>query len=60
MRQEISKTRCLNCDTVIKMEQPREGAVIVCPGCSVELEIISSDPFEVDFTDDWQSEWEEE
>ena len=60
MRQEIPKTRCPNCDTTIKVEKPREGAVIVCPGCGVELEIVSRDPFEVDFTDDWQNEWEGE
>jgi lysine biosynthesis protein LysW len=59
MRQEMPKTRCPNCDTVIKAEKPREGAVIVCPGCGVELEIINADPFEVDFTADWQNEWEE-
>ncbi len=55
----MPKTRCPNCDTVIKVDKPREGAVIDCPGCGVELEIISADPFEIDFTDDWQNEWEE-
>jgi hypothetical protein len=41
------------------MDKPREGAVIVCPGCGVELEVITPDPFEVDFTNDWQNEWED-
>lgn len=60
MRQETPKIRCPNCNTFIKVEKPREGVVIVCPGCSAELEIVSKDPFEVDFTADWQNEWEEE
>lgn len=58
-RSKMPKTRCPNCDTAIKIEKPREGAVITCPGCGVELEVITADPFEVDFTDDWQNEWEE-
>ena len=56
----MPKTRCPNCDSIIKLTKPREGAVITCPGCGVELEIISADPFVVDFTEDWQNEWEEE
>ena len=56
---KMPKTRCPNCDAVIKMEKPREGAVIICNGCGVELEVVSTDPFEVDFTEDWQYEWEE-
>lgn len=58
-RQKMPKTRCPNCDTDIKIEKPREGTMITCPGCGVELEVITADPLEVDFTDDWQNEWEE-
>jgi lysine biosynthesis protein LysW len=56
----MPKTRCPNCDSVISMNKPREGAVIICPHCGVELEVIRADPFAVDFTDDWQEDWEEE
>ncbi len=56
----MPKTRCPNCNTPIKVDKPREGAIITCPGCGVELEVIGADPFEVDFSDDWQEEWEEE
>jgi len=56
----MPKTRCPNCDTTIKLEKPREGAVVSCPACGVELEVICADPFEVDFTDDWQNEWDED
>jgi len=32
--------------------------LITCPGCGVELEILKTDPLEVDFTftEDWQDE----
>lgn len=57
----MSKTHCPNCDGVVAMEKPREGDIIVCPVCGVELEIIRTDPFVVDFTLDWQADdWEED
>lgn len=57
----MSKTHCPNCDATIAMDKPREGDIIACPKCAVELEIIRTDPFVVDFTLDWQTEdWEEE
>lgn len=40
----MPKTRCPNCDSVISMNKPREGAVIICPHCGVELEVIRTDP----------------
>lgn len=57
----MSKTYCPNCDAVISVKRPREGAHIKCPECRVELEIISTDPFEVDFLQDWEDQdWEDE
>ncbi len=52
----MPKTYCPDCDAVISVDDPREGAMIKCPECDMELEIISTDPFVVDFTDDWQEE----
>ena len=56
----MPKTRCPNCDIVIKVAKPREGGLINCPGCGVELEIVNVDPFDVAFSTDWQNDWEEE
>ena len=56
----MPKAYCPECDAVISIDNPRDGAQIKCPECGVELEIVSSDPFEVDFTQDWQDKWEEE
>ena len=53
-RTDVPKTHCPNCDSIIKANKLREGAILDCPECGVELEVISVDPFEVDFTDDWQ------
>lgn len=56
----MPKTHCPNCDFTISMSNPREGAVIICSQCGVELEVVRTDPFVVDFTENWQEEWEEE
>jgi lysine biosynthesis protein LysW len=36
------------------VEEPRTSDLIVCPECGVELEIVGTDPLEVDFSEDWQ------
>lgn len=57
----MSKTYCPNCDAVISVKKPSEGAYIKCLECGVELEIISTDPFEVDFPQDREyQDWEDE
>ena len=50
---------CPECDAAISIENPREGTQIKCPECGVELEIVSSDPFEVDFPYDDDSDDED-
>lgn len=54
------KTYCPNCDAVINKGDPQVGAMITCSECHAELEIISTDPFEVDFPLDYEEEWEDE
>jgi lysine biosynthesis protein LysW len=57
----MARTRCPNCDAVITVAKPREGSVVSCDKCGVELEIVQKDPLEVDFLDDWQDDdWEPE
>ena len=55
----MPKTSCPACDATISVDNPRDGAMLKCPDCGEELEIISTDPFEVDFPLDWE-EWDEE
>jgi alpha-aminoadipate carrier protein LysW len=60
----MSKTYCPDCDAVISVDDPREGAKVTCRECGTELEIISTNPFEVDYPldydEDWDDDWEEE
>ena len=55
----MPKTSCPACDAIISVEKPRDGAMLKCPDCGEELEIISTDPFEVDFPLDWE-DWDDE
>jgi lysine biosynthesis protein LysW len=50
----IAETECPNCDATIRAADPRPRHLIVCPECGVELEIVATDPLEVDFSADWQ------
>jgi len=56
----MAKTYCPSCDAVISKDDPKEGAMITCRECDTELEIISVDPFEVDFPLDYDEDWDEE
>jgi lysine biosynthesis protein LysW len=58
----MPSTYCPECDAIINIEEPREGAMIKCPVCEEELEIISVDPFDVDFPldDDWDDDWDDD
>jgi lysine biosynthesis protein LysW len=56
----MPSTYCPNCDAVISVSDPREGAMITCRECDQELEIISTRPFEVDFPLDYDDDWDED
>jgi alpha-aminoadipate carrier protein LysW len=66
----MPKTYCPDCGEAISVSDPQEGATVTCQDCGTKLEIISADPFEVDFPldydgwddDDWDDddeEWED-
>jgi lysine biosynthesis protein LysW len=60
----MAKTYCPGCDAVISVERPKRGAMVTCRECETKLEIISTQPFEVDFPldyyDDSEDDWEDE
>lgn len=58
----MPRTYCPECDAVIAMDNPRDGAQLRCPECGVELEVISTDPFEVFFPydEEWDGDWDED
>jgi lysine biosynthesis protein LysW len=55
-------TYCPSCDALIRVDKPHMGAMVKCRECGVELEVISTHPFEVyfSFDDEWEDEWEDE
>jgi alpha-aminoadipate carrier protein LysW len=56
----MPKAYCPNCDAVVIKDNPRVGAMVTCRECSTELEIISTNPFEVDFPLDYDEDWDED
>jgi lysine biosynthesis protein LysW len=60
----MPKTYCPNCDAAVTVDKPRVGAMVRCRECDMELEVISINPFEVDFPldygEDLDEDWDEE
>jgi lysine biosynthesis protein LysW len=56
----MAKTYCPSCDAIISVDDPQTGAMITCRECDEQLEIISTDPFEVDFPLDYEDDWDDE
>ncbi len=55
----MGRVRCPDCDSRIILGSSVEtGLTLVCPHCDAELEVINTNPLEVDWAYDW--EWEEE
>ena len=56
----MPRAYCPSCNAMINVENPENGAMIVCRECRQELEIISTRPFEVDFPLDYGEDWDED
>jgi alpha-aminoadipate carrier protein LysW len=56
----MAKTYCPSCDAVITRDSPQMGAKVTCNDCGTELEVISTNPFEVDFPLDYEEDWDDE
>ena len=49
----MAETTCPNCQAAVNVADPELWAKTRCKDCGIELEIISVDPFEVDFPLDY-------
>jgi lysine biosynthesis protein LysW len=56
----MEKTYCPNCDAVVSVEKAKLGAIVRCRECDTQLEIISLNPFEVDFPLDYEEDWDDD
>ena len=62
-RGRIKTTQCPECDgTIVFGTKMKLGKSIECPECGVMLEVISLNPFELDYAlgdEEWEEEEEE-
>lgn len=56
----MPKAHCPGCDAVVGVDRPRMGATVRCRECGIELEVVSTHPFEVDFPLDYGGGWDDE
>lgn len=53
----MATTHCPECAAVIVIANPTYGAEITCRACGEKLEIISTNPFEVDYPLNYDEDW---
>ncbi len=53
---------CPECDALVDIEQDEveEGQILSCPECGVDLEIVSTNPLEVELVEEEEESDEEE
>jgi len=52
---------CVECDEEIVLNgRPRLGQTLVCISCRARLEIVSTNPVEVDWADDEEDDWDDD
>jgi lysine biosynthesis protein LysW len=53
---------CLECEHSFELSyQPVVGQIITCPSCEVELEVIGTQPLELDFYfEEWEEDWDDD
>ena len=60
----MSVASCPECEAEIKFDKPAEvGELEFCPGCGMELEVISTKPLILDYVfddEDWDDDWDDE
>jgi len=58
----ISVAECPDCGEKIRFRGAvRVGQEIICPGCDAELQVVDTDPIELDWTyDELDDDWEDE
>lgn len=56
----MASAQCPECGNSVNLGgRPWEGQRLVCSNCDAELEVVNTDPLELDLADDSEEEWEE-
>ena len=53
---------CPECESVVEIEvdDVEEGQIVTCPECGVDLEVVNTNPIELDLAEDEDLEEEDE
>lgn len=55
---------CPSCEAKISLKEPvAYGQRVRCPSCHEDLEVIETDPIELDWAydeDDWEDDWDDD
>lgn len=53
---------CPECETLVDVDvdEVEEGEIVTCPECGVDLEVVNTNPIELDLAEDEELEEDEE
>ena len=53
---------CPECETMVDVDvdEVEEGEIVTCPECGVDLEVVNTNPIELDLAEDEELEEDEE
>ena len=53
---------CPECESLVDVDtdEVEEGEIVTCPECGVELEVVNTNPIELDLAEDEEMDEEEE
>ena len=53
---------CPECETLVDVDvdEVEEGEIVICPECGVDLEVVNTNPIELDLAEDEELEEDEE
>ena len=51
---------CPGCDEEIYVARPRKGAQLTCNACNADLEVVETNPVELDWVYEDDDEWDDD
>lgn len=59
MAVETINTKCPECDAALQLQSPERGEIVECSDCGAELEVISTEPIQLELAPEAEEDWGE-
>jgi len=59
MTTETIQTKCPECDAALTLSAPEKGEIVECSDCGAELEVLSTEPIQLELAPEAEEDWGE-